>query len=314
MSLILLPLSSLSILLLLYIPSPATSEGKIPYPDPLGYLDRRYCSPTNDSANIIGPCEPGQSNAGTKSVCPPYCMKKVGISYGEACDPFLYRFARRKYDDADENKKDWRRYILGNNFNQEDSDFHYQGECAFFCPAVLCMNVEYDPQGYQFVDMTLFDCVSTHTINKYLGVCTCGHQWSWVDPANSHRRYDSETRLVAYKRTVGLSRALAWDKKNGRCAASRYGHCSLNWDATAFQDKITYCLDDRHTCVNRTASHLGRSFRPLLTKETGQWYGICDSHILITDPFTGGKEAGKVVSSWLLSGLVLVVLRGQLDN
>ncbi|CAL8139214.1 unnamed protein product [Orchesella dallaii] len=235
----------------------------------------------------------------TSSPCAKGQMRSHIVEFGDFCDPMLWRFGRRKYDDAlkvaGSDQKKWE-FILGTNI-AEDNDFGYSGPCgagtgAFICPAALCMGVyrkEPDDNSTQFVDMYKFDCIGSSKRSPYEGVCSCGHLWSLIDPLEPYRVQNASNRLVEYKSIKGLNRRLIYDHKIERCAADKYGHCSLDWPRNIEDELKTTCFyRDKHDCVNRSASELGNSIRPVKVKGTGLWYGICDSRFTLDDPFAGG--------------------------
>lgn len=270
---------------------------------------------------MIGVCT-ANAGGGTLSPCPKHCFAKHEVRPGDPCDPMLFRFTRRQYDDAQEVNKDWMGHIskgakgiLGKPFRDEDADFKYLGLCRYMCPRVLCMGVELGKGGEQFVDLIKWDCVSNHNLDQYVGICTCGYLWSMVDPLNQHHNQNDTSLLVGYSMTVGLNRRLAWDKRNERCGAQRYGHCSLEWpNPASLGDNHTYCLEsEKFKCVNRTANFLGVAYRPIQVADNRperphgtRWYGICDSEILIEDPFSTGVVV--YATGWMIAGFCLCIL------
>ncbi|ODM89862.1 hypothetical protein Ocin01_16820 [Orchesella cincta] len=258
----------------------------------------------------------GSSNesTSTSSPCRMGAMRSHLVRFGDYCDPMLWRFARRKYDDASpsNNEKHWHR-ILGTNL-AEDNDFSYNGPCGqggFICPRALCMDVHRvvpDDNVTEFVDLYKYDCISSSTHSPYEGVCTCGHLWSRVDPREPYMVMNRSSRLVEYKGIVGLNRRLVFDNNTGRCAAEKYGHCSLNWPPYLDEGNITRCFDKEHECVNRSASELGNSIRPFQVKGTKLWYGICDSKFTLTDPFAGGMALDQNFRLVILSIFTLTLI------
>lgn len=267
---------------------------KVPLPEKTHPFESKYCRNTNETYAIRGPCLPSINPAGSLSPCPYGCIATHLTKLGDPCDPFLLRFALRQYHDYEQSKKNWMKYIIGKPIKPDNADWEYKGDCSFFCPRVLCMDVYYDPASpndiTQFVDLFKYDCIREEIRDQYKGTCTCGSTWSLVDPASPHMKFNRTSELVNYKKVKGLDRRLIWDHRKERCAADRYGHCSLDWDVKYPNEVRTFCENPNHKCVNRSTTYLGRIFRPVQVIETQQWYGLCDTENPITDPFAGSAH------------------------
>lgn len=246
-------------------------------------------------------------------------FKPRNVSIGDPCDPYLWRFAKRQFDEARPERKNWLRNILGKPWKRKDVDFEYHGKCDYLCPGVLCISV-YSKNGFLLADVTKFDCVTIDERDPYKGVCTCGHQWSLVDPLSMVLKAGGNS-MIKYHSPKGFDRRLLWDADRYRCAAAEYGHCSYQWEGdfgkyyAEGHEFQTFCYDPQQRCVNRSVTHLGVVYKPMKIKRPEPddkvfheitprvtWYGVCAKVDRIQNPFSGearivvGYDKGLMIS------------------